>query len=81
MTVFNCQQVLDKVVFYLDNEIDQSEREPIDQHLKECKSCVEEYAVEARISSMILSSAWNPVSTQELVNRAMQNFRKSSEQL
>lgn len=79
MTFFNCQQVLEKSSFYLDNEVNDSEREAIDKHLRECKSCVEEYAVEARISSMIISSNWNPISTEELVQKAMQNYMQKRE--
>lgn len=78
MTVFNCQQVLDRVVFYVDGEIEQSERDQVDEHLKSCKSCTQEYAVETRISSMIVSSDWNPVSTQELVDRALSQYREEN---
>lgn len=74
MTVFNCQQVLDKATFYLDNEVIEDEKVAIDSHLRECKACAEEYAVEARISSMIISSDWNPISTEDLVQQAMINY-------
>jgi len=74
MTVFNCQQVLDKATFYLDNEVTEDDKLAIDSHLGECKSCAEEYAVEARISSMIISSDWNPIRTEDLVQQAMQNY-------
>ena len=71
MTVFNCQQVLEKATFYVDNEVTDDEKVAIDSHLRSCKGCAEEYAIEVRISSMLLSSAWNPISTEDLVKKAM----------
>lgn len=74
MTVFDCQQVLDKATFYLDNEVTEEEKVAIDDHLRQCKVCAEEYAVETQISSMIISSDWNPISTEDLVEQAMTKY-------
>lgn len=74
MTVFNCQQVLEKATFYVDNEVTEEEKVAIDTHLRSCKSCAQEYAIEVKISSMLLSSSWNPISTEDLVKKAMINF-------
>ncbi|NBW73080.1 MAG: hypothetical protein EBR26_01530 [Microbacteriaceae bacterium] len=78
MTVFNCQEVLDRVVFYVDGEIEQAERYQVDEHLKGCKACTQEYAVETHISTMIVSSDFNPISTQELVDRALTQYREQN---
>lgn len=80
MTVFNCQQVLDRASLYIDSELTEDEAVAIDTHLRGCLGCAEEYAVEQRISSMLISSDWNPVSTEELVQKAMTNYlQKRSE--
>jgi mycothiol system anti-sigma-R factor len=80
MTVFNCQETLDRVFYYIDAELSEEERTKVDQHLTNCEACTREYAVETRISSMIVSSDLAPISTQDLVDKALSKYRLEQEE-
>ena len=55
MTVFNCDEVLNKVYDYLHGELADEDRSGIEKHLPECSDCAKEYALESTITKKIRS--------------------------
>jgi mycothiol system anti-sigma-R factor len=48
-----CDDVLQRVYFFIDNEIDGATRDQIQQHLDECGPCLDEVAVERLVKALI----------------------------
>jgi len=76
MTVFNCDEVFNKVYDYLHGELAEEDRSGIEKHLPECSDCAKEYALESTITAKIRSSSWNQISTEILVERAFMQAEK-----
>jgi mycothiol system anti-sigma-R factor len=48
-----CDEVLQRVYFFIDNELDGASRQQIEQHLDECGPCLDEVAVERLVKALI----------------------------
>ncbi len=49
----DCQLVLEKVYFYLDNECDNAQRVQIMHHLEECGPCLRQFGIEAEVKALV----------------------------
>ncbi|MCW2779685.1 MAG: rsrA [Marmoricola sp.] len=52
----DCSEVLDRVFFFLDNELDQADCSEIQQHLDECGPCLAKYDLERTVKSLVARS-------------------------
>lgn len=48
-----CEEALHNLVTYLDNELDLSERDRLDQHLKVCRACFSRLEFEKRLKERL----------------------------
>ena len=48
-----CDEVLQRVYFFIDNELDGASKGQIQQHLDECGPCLDEVAVERLVKALI----------------------------
>jgi mycothiol system anti-sigma-R factor len=48
-----CSEVLDRVYWYLDGEISDSDCEDIRQHLDECGPCLREFGLEEAVKKLV----------------------------
>jgi mycothiol system anti-sigma-R factor len=48
-----CDEVLQRVYFFIDNELDGATKQQIEQHLAECGPCLDEVAVERLVKALL----------------------------
>lgn len=51
-----CQQILDRVYFFIDNELAEADAEQIRHHIHECAPCLDEVALERLVKTLIARS-------------------------
>jgi mycothiol system anti-sigma-R factor len=79
MSLFDCNLVMEKIYEYLDQELAETDKEQIDQHLADCNSCRAEFVLEQQITQKIISSSWNQISIDELVQRSFMQLSAEEE--
>jgi mycothiol system anti-sigma-R factor len=52
----DCSEVLGRVFFFLDNELDQADFRQIQQHLDECGPCLAKYDLERTVKALVARS-------------------------
>jgi mycothiol system anti-sigma-R factor len=52
----DCSEVLDRVFFFIDNELDQANLSQIQRHLEECGPCLEKYDLERTVKALVARS-------------------------
>ncbi|MGH3414295.1 MAG: mycothiol system anti-sigma-R factor [Marmoricola sp.] len=52
----DCSEVLDRVFFFLDNELDRADCAQIQQHLDECGPCLAKYDLERTVKTLVARS-------------------------
>ena len=52
----DCSEVLGRVFFFLDNELDQADCAQIQHHLDECGPCLARYDLERTVKSLVARS-------------------------
>lgn len=52
----DCSEVLERVFFFIDNEMAQADCSEIQQHLDECGPCLEKYDLERTVKSLVARS-------------------------
>ncbi|MDQ6642160.1 MAG: mycothiol system anti-sigma-R factor [Actinomycetota bacterium] len=53
---WDCSAVIDRVFFFLDNELDQADCGQIQQHLEECGPCLAKYDLERTVKTLVARS-------------------------
>jgi mycothiol system anti-sigma-R factor len=51
-----CQQILGRLHWFIDNELDRADAEEIQQHLDECAPCLDEAAIDRLVKVLIARS-------------------------
>jgi mycothiol system anti-sigma-R factor len=51
-----CQQILDRVHWFIDNELESADAAQIQQHLEECAPCLDEVTVDRLVKVLISRS-------------------------
>ena len=51
-----CEQILDRVYFFIDNELASADAEQIRHHIRECAPCLDEVAMERLVKTLIARS-------------------------
>ncbi|MEY3483737.1 MAG: hypothetical protein RLZZ218_572 [Actinomycetota bacterium] len=59
MSENNCELTLGRVFDFLANELNETQRSEVLDHLDGCQTCKKEYAIESKISKLISSSSMN----------------------
>src|SRR5699024_9302767 len=52
----DCSEVLSRVFFFLDNELDQADCNEIQHHLEECGPCLAKYDLKRTVKSLVARS-------------------------
>jgi mycothiol system anti-sigma-R factor len=52
----DCSEVLGRVFFFLDNELEQADCAQIEQHLEDCGPCLARYDLERTVKSLVARS-------------------------
>jgi mycothiol system anti-sigma-R factor len=52
----DCSEVLDRVFFFIDNEMEQADFAEIKQHLDECGPCLQKYDLERTVKMLVARS-------------------------
>jgi mycothiol system anti-sigma-R factor len=74
-TAADCSEVLDRVFFFLDNELDQADCTDIQQHLDECGPCLARYDLERTVKTLVARSC-SEVAPEGLRQRVMLSIRQ-----
>ena len=73
--VGDCSDVLSRVFFFLDNELDQADCSQIQQHLDECGPCLARYDLERTVKTLVARSC-TEVAPDGLRQRVMLSIRQ-----
>jgi mycothiol system anti-sigma-R factor len=52
----HCQEILERVFFFIDNELEQADCQQIQQHLDDCGPCLEKYDLERTVKALVQRS-------------------------
>ena len=52
----DCAEILERAIFFIDNELDQADGAQIQHHLDECGPCLEEFDLERTVKALIARS-------------------------
>ena len=73
--VDDCSDVLSRVFFFLDNELDQADCRQIQDHLDECGPCLARYDLERTVKTLVARSC-GEVAPDTLRQRVMLSIRQ-----
>ena len=52
----DCSEVLDRVFYFIDNELEDADYTEIQQHLDECGPCLQKYDLERTVKALVARS-------------------------
>ena len=52
----DCAEILERVVFFIDNELEDADCAQIRQHLEECGPCLDKFDLERTVKSLVARS-------------------------
>lgn len=52
----HCKEILDRVFFFIDNELEDADCQQIQQHLDDCGPCLEKYDLERTVKALVQRS-------------------------
>jgi mycothiol system anti-sigma-R factor len=70
----NCAEALARMVFFIDNELADADNETIQKHLDDCAPCVDVYALERAVKSLVARSCAEHA-PEELRQRVLMRIR------
>ena len=76
----DCSEVLDRVFFFLDNELDQADCVDIQRHLDECGPCLAKYNLERTVKTLVARSC-TEVAPEGLRQRVLMSIKQVSVQI
>jgi len=71
----DCQEVLETVYYYLDNECDGTQRTRIMHHLEECGPCLRQFGIEAEVKALVGRCCGNEPAPDTLRLRVLDRLR------
>jgi mycothiol system anti-sigma-R factor len=71
----DCSEVLGRVFFFLDNELDRADCAQIQEHLDECGPCLAKYDLERTVKALVARSC-SEVAPDGLRQRVMLSIRQ-----
>ena len=76
----DCSDVLNRVAFFLDNELDQADCAQIQHHLDECGPCLARYDLERTVKALVARSC-SEVAPEGLRQRVQLSIRQVQVQI
>ena len=52
----HCAEILQRMFFFIDNELEQADCQEIQQHLEDCGPCLEKYNLERTVKALVQRS-------------------------
>lgn len=52
----HCSEVLQRIFFFIDNELDRADCDEIQEHLDACQPCLEKYELESTVKALVARS-------------------------
>ena len=77
---WDCSAVIDRVFFFIDNELDQADCSQIQQHLDECGPCLAKYDLERTVKTLV-SRSCTEVAPEGLRSRVLLSIRQVQVQI
>ncbi len=74
-TAHECVDFLERIVYFLDNELDQADCAAVRLHLDECNPCLEKYDLQRTVKSIVARSCSEPA-PEELRARVLVTLRQ-----
>ncbi len=71
----NCEEVLARMVFFVDNELDDADCATIQQHLDDCGPCLADFDVERSVKALVARSCCE-TAPEELRERVRVSIRQ-----
>jgi mycothiol system anti-sigma-R factor len=71
----NCAEILARLVFFVDNELDDADCATIQQHLDDCGPCLADYDVERAVKALVARSCCE-TAPEELRERVRVSIRQ-----
>jgi mycothiol system anti-sigma-R factor len=65
----DCVEVIRQVYFYLDNEMDESTRTEVREHLDECGPCLREFGIEKEVKALVARCCGSDAAPEDLKSR------------
>ncbi len=72
----DCREVLERVYFYLDGEIDGESHDNIRLHLEECAPCLRQYGLEQEVKALVARCCGADPAPDGLRQRVMVRLRE-----
>ncbi|HYH35062.1 MAG TPA: mycothiol system anti-sigma-R factor [Nocardioides sp.] len=71
----DCADYLERIVYFLDNELDEADCSAVQLHLDECGPCLEKYDLQRTVKSVVARSC-SEAAPSELRQRVMVQIRQ-----
>jgi mycothiol system anti-sigma-R factor len=79
-TAGDCADFLERIVYFLDNELDEADCSAVRLHLDACNPCLAKYDLQRTIKSVVARSCAEPA-PEELRNRVLFRIREVQVQI
>ena len=70
-----CADFLERIVYFIDNELDEADCSAVQHHLDECGPCLEKYDLQRTVKAVVARSC-SESAPQELRDRVMFRIRE-----
>ena len=74
-TASECADFLDRIVYFIDNELDEADCSVVRAHLESCNPCLERYDLQRTVKSIVARSC-SEAAPEELRQRVMFQIRE-----
>jgi mycothiol system anti-sigma-R factor len=71
-----CADFLERIVYFLDNELDEADCSAVQLHLDECGPCLEKYDLQRTVKAVVHRSCSSDLAPHELRQRVMVRIRE-----
>jgi mycothiol system anti-sigma-R factor len=71
-----CADYLERIVYFLDNELDEADCSAVQLHLDECGPCLEKYDLQRTVKAVVARSCSSEAAPSELRQRVMVQIRE-----
>jgi mycothiol system anti-sigma-R factor len=71
-----CADYLERIVYFLDNELDEADCSAVRVHLDECGPCLEKYDLQRTVKAVVARSCSSEAAPSELRARVMVQIRE-----
>ena len=71
-----CADYLERIVYFLDNELDEADCAAVQHHLDECGPCLEKFDLQRTVKAIVHRSCSSEVAPSELRERVVVQIRR-----